>query len=394
MINSILNINVSCLSNVKGSVPQDVNLLSWLTSDKYRNQVENLRSIQDEDLQDTIKKSLPCITPSGRFTYRDEKHLIEHSGFIAFDVDLKDNKHITNFDELKTQLSHIKEVAYCGISVRGRGYWGLIPIPKSTPEEHKQRFAAILKDFKALKINLDPNTSDVCRLRIYSWDAKPYFNHNAELYTGILKPKPQRTFLRPATGDARDRVEAVVAEIKNNHIDITEGYDTWLRIAAALANEFGEGGRGYLHAVSQFNSKYNIRDTDRLFDGCLRGHYRSVTIGSFFYIAADCGVILKPEPVAMQRQGIVSTIDRPEVVQHPAPIIEKLLPDVWGVAEIERFFSSVTLPTIPMRLNDWTVIHDLSLFVSSHLGIVKANNGNARYSPYLDRLNELMLILN
>ena len=206
---SILNINVSCFEHCKGTTPQDVNLLSWLTSDKYRAKVEEIRSIQAEDLQKVIKKSLPAITPAGLFSYRDEEHLKKHSGFLAFDIDFADNQHISNFSELKEQISHVVCVAYCGISVRGKGFWGLVPIPKSTPEDHRYRFNALSKFFKGYNINLDPSGSDVCRLRIYSWDAEGYFNHNAKLYNGILKPR-KKLSTRPVYSDTRERVEAVL----------------------------------------------------------------------------------------------------------------------------------------------------------------------------------------
>src|SRR5450759_596282 len=113
MIDSILNINVSCFENCKSTIPKDIRLLSWLTNEKYRAKVEQIRTIQDEDLQKVIKASLPAITPSGVFSYRAEKDLIEHSGFLAFDIDKKDNKHIS-FDGLREQISHIPSVAYCG----------------------------------------------------------------------------------------------------------------------------------------------------------------------------------------------------------------------------------------------------------------------------------------
>ena len=163
MNTSILNIKVSCFAHCEATAPKEVNLLSWLTSDKHRSKVENLRSIQDEDLQKIVKASLPAIIPSGLFSYRDEKHLIEHSGFMVFDIDKKDNKHIS-FEGLREQISHIPSVAYCGLSCRGLGLWGLVPIPKSTPEEHKQRFASLAKDFKVFDINLDPSGSDTLQI--------------------------------------------------------------------------------------------------------------------------------------------------------------------------------------------------------------------------------------
>jgi len=69
---SILNISVSWFKNCVSTIPKEINLLSWLTFEKYRDKVESLRNIQDEELQKTIKASLPAITPSGVFSYRAE----------------------------------------------------------------------------------------------------------------------------------------------------------------------------------------------------------------------------------------------------------------------------------------------------------------------------------
>ncbi|MCK9291654.1 MAG: hypothetical protein WCR58_12310 [Bacteroidales bacterium] len=63
------------------------------------------------------------------------------------------------------------------------------------------------------------------------------------------------------------------------------------------------------------------------------------------------------------------------------------------IMELENYFSGIELPTYPVRLNQCSVITDCSLFVESHLSVVKANNGNKTYSPYLDGLIEFKNIL-
>jgi hypothetical protein len=381
---------VSSFENSQATTPKDINLLTWLTSDKYKDKIKNLRTIQDDDLQVVIKKSLPAITPSGLFSYRDEKHLIEHSGFMVFDIDKKDNKNIS-FEGLKEQISHIKNVAYCGLSCRGLGLWGLVPIPKSTPGDHKQRFNSLAKDFKEFGINLDPSGSDVCRLRFYSWDQGSYFNHSAKLYTKILRPK-KKTSSRPAYSDTRDQVEAIIEKIKQDKIDITEDYkEGWLKIASALVNEFGEAGRGYFHAVSQYHAKYNEGDTDLMFDNVLKHGYNKVKIGSFFKIASDYGIRLKSEPGATQTRVSSNQVTT-------LPKVEKIVevkPGPWSneITELESFFKSIKLPTDPTRLDQCSQVTDINLFIKSHLSIVKAQNGNERYRPYMERLNEVRDIL-
>ena len=391
MKQSILNIKVSCFENCNGTTPKDINLLTWLNSDKHRGKVEEIRSIQDEGIQKAIKKTLPAITPCGLFSYRDEKHLIEHSGFLVFDIDFADNTHISNFDTLKEQISHVICVAYCGLSVRGKGFWGLVPITISTPEVHKYRFNALSNFFKGYHINLDPSGKDICRLRIYSFDADGYFNHNAKLYTGILKPQPKKS-TRPTYSDTRDRVEAIIELIKSNHTDITEGYEVWLKIGCSLANEFGESGRGYFHAVSSYNSKYTPEGTDRMFDNVMKHDYTQISIGSFFHIAQQYGI--KAIPV-FQQTGITKTdLTRREPVA-PINIQPEVKPGIWtpDIQELEQFFNTAKLPPA-IKLNQCSTITNIDLFIKSHLDIVKGQNGNLRYIPYLDRLRLLKTLLN
>ena len=56
----------------------------------------------DETVETKIKLSLPFITTSGTFTYRDTKHFESKSynWIIPFDIDRKDNTGITDWDEL------------------------------------------------------------------------------------------------------------------------------------------------------------------------------------------------------------------------------------------------------------------------------------------------------
>jgi len=81
--------------------------------------------------------------------------------------------------------------------------------------------------------------------------------------------------------------------IQSGRIDITDGYDNWLSIGFALADEFGESGRQYFHAVSQFHPDYNPWKTDRQFTYCLRSGGKGITIASFFHLCKVHGISLK-----------------------------------------------------------------------------------------------------
>jgi hypothetical protein len=104
--NSCLNVNVSAwASYYETANPKQVNLLTWLNSPKYAQQVEAIRAAGTKAERDKLKALLPAITPSGIFSRRDEAGLIKHSGFMQVDIDHKENAHIGNYTELKAQLA-------------------------------------------------------------------------------------------------------------------------------------------------------------------------------------------------------------------------------------------------------------------------------------------------
>lgn len=63
------------------------------------------------------------------------------------------------------------------------------------------------------------------------------------------------------------------------------------------------------------------------------------------------------------------------------------------IAELEKFFASVTLPISPIKLNAYSTITDVQKFISGHMGYLKADNGHIAILPYFERLQALKKIL-
>lgn len=280
---SILNVYVSRFKNFTSpNNPVQINLLDWLNSLEQMEKVDLIRSLSNKEERDKIKSTLLAITPSGTFSYRSEKYLIKHNGFIQFDIDYKENPNITNYPDLKSQICNIKNVAYCGLSVSGTGFWGLIPI--GYPEKHKQHFEALRRSFNHVGIVIDEKPKNVASLRGYSYDKEAYFNHNAAIYYNLYeqaKPQPLRLkTLRNSTNIQRF-VEACISEIVKNGIDITDGYQHWFELGCSLGNQFGEAGRQYFHIISQYNPGYKRTEADKQYSDCLQHKY-NYTISTFF----------------------------------------------------------------------------------------------------------------
>lgn len=328
---SNLNVNISCFANyTTADNPRPVNLLRWLTSDKYRAEVEAIRQTSDKADRDLLKAKLPAITPSGLFTRREAGCLVQHSGLLQFDIDWKENQHISNFEDLKTELCKIKNVAYCGLSVSGAGYWGLIPIAQ--PQRHKEHFEALRQYFAQFEVILDDKPKNVASLRGYSYDPEGYFNHSATAYNQYIQAEPQQyerqsaPQQRPQSTETQ-KVEAILCQINTSRIDITGSYGDWVAIGFALANTFGEAGRDYFHQLSQYHSEYNQQKTDRQFDHCKRGK-RGKSIGTLYQIAERHGILY--------RNGLSAA---PAPAQHHQEVKRKPLPLGHRIEQFKNKFT-------------------------------------------------------
>ncbi len=108
------------------------------------------------------------------------------------------------------------------------------------------------------------------------------------------------------------------------------------------------------------------------------------------------------------KQFVISETTAPAVqlvdvkpIEQPEPVYyfskpEQPKPESWeqDITELENYFTGIKLPTQPVKLNNCSTITSCSLFIESHFATVKAQKGNRIFLPYLNRLQELKLILN
>jgi hypothetical protein len=167
-------------------------------------------------------------------------------------------------------------------------------------------FDALKEEFAQYGIKLDASCRDTSRLRFLSYDPEAYINENAEVYTRVIETKVypyemERPAL-PATCILPDeiKVRRCVDKIIQYGIDITGGYEDWLRIGMSL-DELGEQGRSYFHAASSQYADYKRHEADEKFTQCLR-RSRSTNSGrgpiglaTFFHICMDYGITYRKE---------------------------------------------------------------------------------------------------
>lgn len=292
---SVLNQTISYFTNYRDNIPKDVELLKFLTSSKYKYEVEQIRNAKTKQEKDALKSKLPAITPSGLFhTKRKVKNLIQHSGLIQVDIDGKDNPSL-NFAETKELLTTVEQVCFCAYSVSGNGLYALVPI--ADPNLHKEHFLALEDDFKYdFNIVIDKSCKDVTRLRGYSYDEDYYINENALVYEKFEEPKQKvpkqvKKAHIEAINECDDFYKSLEI-ISNNCIDITGSNEQWFTILCGISNEYGEGGRKFAHLVSQYSELYDSDRCDADYSRALSTNY-SYGIGTFFHYFKQY-VVMKP----------------------------------------------------------------------------------------------------
>lgn len=267
-----------------GSEPRDTNLWWCLTTDRYRKQVDVIRSLSDADMRAKKKKQLPGFTPSGCFSERKAKGLIHHSGYICLDVDAKDNLHITDWKRFIHDVGQkYPFIAYAGLSVSGRGAFLIVPIKHT--ERHTQHFDALVKELTP-DVIVDKSGRDVSRYRFMSFNADPFINPDADTYDKFIEPKKaERKDYAGTDRGIQLLYDAIMASGKN----ITERYSDWLSLACSLRDV--PNGRQMFHDLSTMDSRYNREQCDELFDAILNG--KGYSIATFFWLAKQNGITVR-----------------------------------------------------------------------------------------------------
>ncbi|MGD9874512.1 MAG: BT4734/BF3469 family protein [Kiritimatiellia bacterium] len=175
-------ITVSMVANCQRTKTSDVSFMAVLNdiqAGRWREKVEAVREAQlqhGKPAADALKKKLPAVLFSGKFSRRDNAHLLEHSGFICADL-----------DDLNSALSRIRQrvesdphTFACFLSPRGNGLKVLYRVPAST-DNHKaawNRVAAYIRE--NYSVETDPTCKEVARLCFVSFDPHLYLKHEAE----------------------------------------------------------------------------------------------------------------------------------------------------------------------------------------------------------------------
>ena len=90
--------------------------------------------------------------------------------------------------------------------------------------------------------------------------------------------------------DRQAEIQEVARQLVDRGIDITAGYNNWLKLGFALADGLDEDGRKIYHQLSQLNDEYDTAECDRQYTHCLHGRGQGITVNTFFQMAKEAGI--------------------------------------------------------------------------------------------------------
>ncbi len=248
---------------------------------KWKSTIEPIRNEIDKEKRSQLKRSLPSVTISGTFAERKQDQLIQHSGYIAIDVD-------NNNDSSALQKDPYVYALFASVS--GLGFCAIFKIDA---EKHKESFNWLRNYlFNTYGYVVDPAPSNVASLRYVSFDPNIFINEKAKKAKALIE-KPQRQKSLPVVmGD--DAFAELIREAYTRGINITDTYEDYRNVAFAIANGFGETGRQFFHSLAGVSAKYNSKHADKQFDIALADKgSKKITIGTLYHALKSAGLQIK-----------------------------------------------------------------------------------------------------
>src|SRR5262249_12609908 len=178
---------------------------------KVRGQVEGIRDTLKRELAahgderrakqaaGELKKQLPAVLWSGRFTQRANDKLVSHSGLLCADLDGLNGELPTVREKLKAS-PHLWALF---LSPSGEGLKAIFRVPADAAK-HTESFRAAEQHVRELTgIQMDQSGKDVARLCFLSYDPDIYHNANARAIEPL--PEPEKPKALPANVDLSGR---------------------------------------------------------------------------------------------------------------------------------------------------------------------------------------------
>lgn len=166
---------VTIFKNIYAKDPYYISVfdaLDRIKKGKSKGLVDQIRKTIDKERSQELKKNLPSICFSGKFTERKDDCILEHSGFVCLDFD-------NVSEDRREDLIKDEYIFSVWTSPSGNGLKALVKIKESS--KHRQHYQALIERFADIDVS-GINESRVC---YESYDPEIYINSNSKTWSKI-----------------------------------------------------------------------------------------------------------------------------------------------------------------------------------------------------------------
>lgn len=223
---------VTILENIFSKKPYYMHVNKALMRIKEGNSMEEVEKIRGGNK--SIKKQVPAVLFSGKFSERNDNAIIDHSGLIVLDFDDID------VENSRSYLATDEYVYACWVSPSGNGLKALVKVTNS--ERHRDHFRALQRYFmNQYGLELDSSGINESRACYESYDPDLIINEDCEYFGGLISNKEEKP-VAAVTGEHTDYMKLNVATRMIRQSDDGEKHSTLLK-ASVLCGGYIAAGR-------------------------------------------------------------------------------------------------------------------------------------------------------
>lgn len=194
---------VTIYQNIFSQEPHYITIeqaLGRISTGRSKVLVEEIRQQRDKERANNLKRNLPSVCFSGKFTQRKDECLLEHSGFIVLDFD-----DVEDLSAKRNEFVRDHFVFACWISPGGNGMKVLIRIADGLM--HREHFEALREIFP----DADRSGVNPSRVCYESFDENLYLNPSAKVFTKLLK----RELVKEVVSDQSEVFKKILVWLTN-----------------------------------------------------------------------------------------------------------------------------------------------------------------------------------
>lgn len=331
---NILDLKVSFQENTWTNVatvePTIKNILDVIQSDKYKQQVTDLRTNFDKgdtEYYNNNKKRLPAVTFSATFnTNRTKENVKHYNSLIVLDIDKLNAQQIEVCYELLLQDNFVFSFWR---SPSNNGFKGLVQLEYidisdeiDLDTKHKSAFKKLSTYFQeTYSLEIDKSGSDISRLCFLSYDTKLVRKETSEKFQvtnadiNAIAPKTSNGKTKKikfvSNRDAlynpternnqydRKLMTDIIRHLTNKNLSITFSYAEWCKVAMAIANTFTyDIGLNYFTKLSKLDgTKFNEIYCTNFLINCYETKNGNVNFASIIHLANEKGYKTKQQKI-------------------------------------------------------------------------------------------------